>query len=176
MRVDASTYSYDLWLLRPGVEQEVEVEAVVEMGDEFALYRRHSQGNPTETVTLQPEAAWLVDTDDETVVTIYQSDGRSSGFERQLVEVGEVFELPTGRVVQITDGVGLYRGRISGELHGREHQEAFLELRRRDKALRLIVGDMNIPARIRELRDPLANIPGNSVWDVEFEFFQVPGP
>lgn len=173
VRVDATTYRLDVWLAQPGVQHTYEVEAVVHSETLSWIVSEHSGGNATAQLATHPQAAWLVDTDDETLVTIYQSDGRSSSLEVALHEISEVHEVLSGDLVQITDAIGGVRGSVAGELHSAEHRANLEELRERDKTLRLIAGDLNIPVRIRSVTAPIANVPGNSVWDVSFEFFEV---
>src|SRR5690606_12468037 len=172
-----STYRMDLWVLRPGIEHEIEVEAVVEMGDEFALYRRHSQNNPTQTVTLDTTGVWLVDPDDGTAVRFVGENGGS--LEMQIREVAETFDLVRSRrPVRITDVLGGYAGNYSGAIVQRSgnigaDRDKFLDLKGRLKPLRLIVGDINIPVRLEEVSTAPTAIPGHKMWEASFAFFQV---
>lgn len=168
VRVDATTWSMDVWVLRPGVPQQVEVEAVVRDDDQLI----HSGGNPTKEVRIRPEAAWLVDPTDGTAVKILQTDGRPDELDRRLHEASERHETLAGSVIQVTDGIGGYVGSVAGQVRTQAQLQTLLELRRRDTDLRLIAAEMNIPVRIHSVSEPPANLPGNQMWDVRFEFFQ----
>lgn len=175
-RVSGHTHRKKFWLGTPGIEQEWEVVRVVESTHPAGwVVARQSRGNPTVNVTTISDGVWLVDTDDDTAVRLVGIEGLNL----ELHEVGETFD-PIGspRRVRITDVIGGYRGSFEGQIlkaagNPLENRDNFLRLRARQKVVRMIAGDVNIPVRLEEMAVQPTHIPTNEIWDASFSFFQV---
>lgn len=173
-RVEGNKHRLRLYAAIPGREHTWGVERVIHTEHPQGLWIISEHSEPvTAQHKLEAVATWLVDPDDETVVEIYEVEGRQSGFSRELHEVSEVHETRGGELVQITDAVGRWKGRVDGQLIKPADSQALIELRRRTKPLRLIAADTNALVVVRNVKHEQAPLPNNTVWDVGFEWFEV---
>ncbi len=143
-----------------------EIEAVEIIGD----HNKHSNGNPTVTATTNPTGAWLVDDDFDEAVRILGTDtpGMTIG------ESGTTYDLVGNREpVRITDAVRGYEGTFSGMILSDDARNTLLELKGREKNLRLIVGTLNFEIYLEEITiSPSAQIPSREPYEVSLTFFQ----
>lgn len=161
---DVPIYRYEWWGARPHYEHTYEIEAVVNNGGKL----KHSNGNPTENATLRINSIWLVDPDDSTYVRITDQDDISL----EVRDGGETLVPLSSKPIRITQGFLYFTGTASGSLLTRGDRDRFLKLKDREKQLRLVFADMNLPIRMEEPEIPPLPLPGANTYRCAFPFFQ----
>jgi hypothetical protein len=167
--VSAGVWEITRWDAIPGTEHEWEVAAVVDN----AGVLEHSTSNPTDTATTEPETAYLVDPDDDTVVEIW---GHESLEPMQIGASGTThYPIGSRRPVSQIDAIRGYEAGISsGELLTNADRDDFLELKGRQQPLRLIFSDYNLPVELNPEGSSVTPkpIPGEE-FDISFAWAQV---
>lgn len=167
-----NNYLFKVWDAQPGVAVTYSVEAVVLTSGVF----KHSQSNPTATVTFSPVGIWLTDPDTEVEVHILDTDDADG----TIGETGETF-FPLGRKgpVRLIDQVRGREGSVSGTLISNAGRSAAFEMAGVSVMLedvlatrRLIFGWLNIPVVIGELSVPPTPLTEEQ-YDITFSYWQV---
>lgn len=151
--VSGTTYALDFWEVPgDGEPHTIEVEAVVTVGGRL----KHSDGNPTESVTHTAKGIHFVVPDKDIRVVLV---GRE-GIDLDIGEIAETF-FATGRrdPIRISDAIRGYEGQVSGLIidRGSVTADEYLHRLERIKGLnnrfttRLITPFMNIPVLIGEM-------------------------
>lgn len=166
--VSGTSYRMVYWGATPRVAHTYELEAVVISGG----VKQHSDGNATDSLTTNSTDIWLVDEDDDLYANLGGQDRADFG----VGESGATHYLRGRRdPVVIIDTVRGYEGSISGLLRGKTVRDALLELYARRKVLRLVIGDVTIPVRIRNVAPPPTPLSNDRLYTAAFDFVQVGG-
>lgn len=169
-----TTYVIEYLNAQPGVETKYRVSAVVDNAGVF----EETSGDPTTTITADPPGFWLIETTQDIRVVIVGINERPSHDWSLGEEATEYF--PQGRQdpVRIVTSLRGYEGNVVGVLQdyanisptqARLNLEAIKQLGP-DAQVRLIVGSMNIPVRIGQLKIAPLHPTG---YNVSVDFAQI---
>ncbi len=166
VNIAAGQYQMLYWEAEPGESTTYEVEAVEIIGD----HNKHSNGNPTDSLTTNPTGVWLVDDDYDEAVRIQGAD--TPDF--TIGEAGTTYDMVGNRTpVRITDAVRGYEGSFSGVVLTQAARDQLLELKGREKQLRVVIAGLNFPVYLEEVSiAPEATPPNRGMHQVSFSFFQ----
>ncbi len=161
----AGQYQYLYWGAEPREAVTYEIEAVTMTAD----HAQHSSGNPTRTVTTNPSGVWLIDDDEGEAVEFRGTDSPSI----TVGESGTTYDLVGNRMpVRIVDSIRGYEGSFNGMVMSGEDRDLLLELKGKDKELRMVVGNLNFPVWLEEVTVSPMAIPGGEFHEAGFSFFQ----
>lgn len=167
VRTGLGTYSLTYWRLEPRAAHEIELEAVVTVGGKKA----HSSGNPTVSVTTDPDSIWIVDEDENQAV-------RLLGTEDATLTIGESgttnYLVGGRRPVRIVDAIRGYEGGYSGEVFTAAARDAMLSIKGRPfAAVRAIAANLNLPVELEELDvNPMPTAGEPDHYRIAFSMFQ----
>lgn len=163
--VSGSTFSMTYWEATPRTAVEYEVEAVEVIGGDNV----HSDGNATVTKTTAPTGVHLIDDEDDTYVRILGIDDSSFS----IGESGTTYDLVGSRApVRIVDAIRGYEGSFNGRVLTAQDRDTFLDLKGRDRELRLVIANLNFPVYLEEASVNPTPIPGGNHYEVGFSAFQ----
>lgn len=170
VQVSAGVWELRWWQATPRVSHTYEVEAVETVSGDL----EHSDGNATAVATTTPIGIWLADEADSLAVRI-------EGGEDNPLAVGRsgTTYYPIGRQaapVHVSEGSRGYEGTVAGSLPSAAVRDAFLLLSSRDAALRLVIGDLNIPVRMVDGSAWPTPVPGDRLYGCTAEVYQVGAP
>ncbi len=161
----AGQYQFLYWGAEPREATTYEIEAVTVTGD----HAQHSSGNPTRTVTTNPSGVWLIDDDADEAVEFRGTDSPSL----TVGESGTTYDLVGNRTpVRIVDSIRGYEGSFSGVVMSGDDRDMLLELKGKDKQLRVVIGNLNFPVWLEEVTVSPMAIPGGQLHEASFAFFQ----
>lgn len=169
-----TTYVIEYLNAQPGVDTYYAVHAVVSDGGSPAKFQE-STGDPTDHITADPPGLWLIETTANTQVVVIGQDSKDWSVGEDATEY-----YPVGRQdpVRVTTSIRGYEGTITGELQAyggftatqlRENLETIKQLGS-DATVRLIVGTLNIPVRIGQVKLAPVHPTG---YNVSIDFSQV---
>lgn len=159
-------YSMTYWEAIPRKATTYEVEAV----EVIAGHNVHSDGNPTVSKTTNPTGVHLIDDDADEYVRIVGTDDASLS----IGESGTTYDLVGVRSpVRITDAIRGYEGSFNGLVKTAAERDTFLDLKGRDKELRVVIANLNFPVYLEEVTVNPTPIPGGEQHEAGMSFFQV---
>lgn len=158
-------YSMVYWEATPRTATTYEVEAVTISGD----HNQHSSGNATASATTSPTGVWLIDDDADDAVQIFGGETPSIS----IGESGTTYDLIGNRTpVRIVDAIRGYEGSFSGMVKTAAARDTLLDLKGRDKQLRVVIANLNFPVYLEEVTAAPMPLPGGDAHEVSFTFFQ----
>ncbi len=161
----AGQYRLTYWGATPRETTNYEIEAVVQTGD----HAQHSNGNPDRPATTNPTGVWLIDDDADEAVELRGTDTPSI----TVGESGTTYDLVGNRApVRIVDSIRGYEGSFNGMVMSGEDRDLLLELKGKDKQLRVVMGNLNFPVWLEEVTVSPMAIPGGELHEAGFTFFQ----
>ncbi len=161
----AGQYQFTYWGAEPREATTYEIEAVTQTGD----HAQHSSGNPTRTVTTNPSGVWLIDDDADEAVILKGTDTPSI----TIGESGTTYDLVGNRApVRIVDSIRGYEGSFSGLVQTAAARDVLLELKGKDKELRVVIANLNFPVWLEEVTVSPMAIQGGEMHEAGFTFFQ----
>jgi hypothetical protein len=161
----AGQYQFIYWGAEPREATTYEIEAVVSTGD----HAQHSAGNPQRTVTTNPTGVWLIDDDADEAVALKGTDTPSI----TIGESGTTYDLVGNRMpVRIVDSIRGYEGSFAGMVTSAAARDTLLEMKGKDKELRVVIANLNFPVYLEEVTVSPMAIPGGEMHEASFAFFQ----
>lgn len=164
--VTPGEYRMTYWESVPRTAHTYEVEAVEVIGGHSV----HSANNDFAIKTTQPTGIWLIDDDADDAVLI---DANAETPDLSIGESATTYN-PVGnrRPVRFTDAIRGYEGTFGGQVATSAARDTFLDLKGRDKELRAVIANLNIPIWLEEVSAAPVPIPDTERYQVSFAFFQ----